>query len=104
MDGAPFMSGSLKEFITLAKQKNSGIVFTHCFLNREALISKSVVPELQKVLDKMTNMVNCIKSGPLQSRLLSALCSVLEAAHTQLLLHMEMSRYHEGGCFQGSVH
>jgi hypothetical protein len=63
----------------------------YSFLHREALISKSVVPEVQKVLDKMTKMVNCIKSGPLHSRLFSALCSAMEAAHTQLLLHMETS-------------
>jgi hypothetical protein len=38
-----------KDSIALAKQKNTGIVFTHCFLHR---ISKSVVPEIQKVLDE----------------------------------------------------
>jgi hypothetical protein len=91
MGGAPFMFGSLKEFITLAKHNNSGIVFTHCFLYTEALISKSVLPEVQKVLDKMTKPVNYIKNGPLQSRLFSALSSAMEAAHTLLLLHMEMS-------------
>jgi hypothetical protein len=43
------MSGSLKGFVTLAKQKNPAIVFTHSFLHREALISKTVVPEVQNV-------------------------------------------------------
>jgi hypothetical protein len=46
------MSGSLKGFFALAKRKNPGIVFTHSFLQREALISKSVVPEVQTVLDE----------------------------------------------------
>jgi hypothetical protein len=55
--------------------------FTHCFLHRVTLISKSVVPEVQKVLDKMTKMVNYIKNGPLHSRLFSALCSAMEATH-----------------------
>jgi hypothetical protein len=42
------MSGILKGFITLAKQMNTGIVFTNCFLQREALISKSLIPEVQR--------------------------------------------------------
>jgi hypothetical protein len=58
------MSGSLKSFIALTKQKNPGIVFKRCFLNREALISKSIVPEVKKVLDETIKMVNYIKSKP----------------------------------------
>jgi hypothetical protein len=46
------MSGSLKGFVALVKQKKPGIIFTHNFLHRETLISKSVVPEVQKVLDE----------------------------------------------------
>jgi hypothetical protein len=57
---------------------------------RETLISKSVVPDVRKVLDEMIKMVNYIKSRPLQSRLFSALCSVMEAAHSQLLLHVQV--------------
>jgi hypothetical protein len=80
--GAPSVSGSLKGFVALAKQTNPGIVFTRCFLHREALIPKSVVPEVQKVLDEMIKVANYIKSRPLQSRLFSALCSVMGAAYT----------------------
>jgi hypothetical protein len=36
-------------------------------------------------------MVNYIKSRPLKSRLFSAASSAMEAAHTQLLLHTEVS-------------
>jgi hypothetical protein len=82
--------GSLKRFITLAKHKNPGIVFTHCSLHTEALISKSVVPEVQKVVDEMIKMVNYMKSRPLQSRLFPAQCSAMEAAHTELLLQIEV--------------
>jgi hypothetical protein len=66
----PSMTGRLNGFTALAKQKNLGIGFTHCFVHGEALILKSVVPEVQKVLDKM---INYIKSRPLQLRLFSAL-------------------------------
>jgi hypothetical protein len=64
MDGDPSMLGSLKGFVTLAKQKNPGNAFTHDFLHRETLISKSVVPEVQKVLDETIKMVNYIESKP----------------------------------------
>jgi hypothetical protein len=33
-DGAPILSGNLKGFVALAKQKNPGIVFTQCFLHK----------------------------------------------------------------------
>jgi hypothetical protein len=89
-DGAASTSGSLKGFVALAKQKNPGIVFTQCFLHIKALISKLVVPELQKVVDEMIKMINYIKSRPLQSRLFPALCYAMEAAHAQLLLHTEV--------------
>jgi hypothetical protein len=49
-----------------------------------ALISKSVVPEVKKVLDETTKMFNYIKGRPLQSQM-SALRSATEAAHTQLI-------------------
>jgi hypothetical protein len=90
----PSMFGSLKGFILLAKQKDHAIVFTHDFLHREILISESVVPDVQKVLDETIEMVNYeyIKSGPLQWWLFSALSSAMEAAHTQLLLPMEVRR------------
>jgi hypothetical protein len=82
-DGDPSLLGGLKVFVTLAKQKNPGNVITHDFLHREPLISKSIVPEVQKVLDGTIKMVNYIKSRPLQSRLFPALCSAMEAAHSQ---------------------
>jgi hypothetical protein len=80
-DGPPSVSRSLKGFVALAKRNNIGIVFAHCFLHREALISKSAVPEVQKVMHETIN------SRPLQSRLFSALCSVMVAAHTTPTAH-----------------
>jgi hypothetical protein len=41
------MPGSLKGFVALVKQKNPGIIFTPYFLQWEALISKSIVSEVQ---------------------------------------------------------
>jgi hypothetical protein len=71
-NGSSSMLGNLKWFVALAKKKNSGIVFTHCFLHREALSSKSIVQEDRKVLEETQKVVNYIKSTPLHSRLFSA--------------------------------
>jgi hypothetical protein len=76
--------------------------FTHCFLHREALISKSVVPEVQKVLDKMIKMINYIKSRLLQSRLFSALCSAMKDTRNSYYTR-KWDGYLEGRCSQGSV-
>jgi hypothetical protein len=81
--------GSLKRFIALTKQKNTGIVL-HSFLYREVLVSKSVAAEVREMLEEMIKMVNYITSSSLQSRLFSAPCSAVEAAHTQPLLHTEV--------------
>jgi hypothetical protein len=88
--GVPSVLESLKGFITLAKQKNAGLGFTHCFLHREVLISKSVVPEVQKLLVETIKMVNYFKIRLLQSWLFLVLCSAVEAAHTQFLQPMEV--------------
>jgi hypothetical protein len=46
-------------------------------------------------------MVNYIKITLLQSRLLSALCSAMEAADTQLLLHTEVRWLSRGRVLSG---
>lgn len=84
-DDARSMSRCLKGFVALAQKKNPTIVFTHCFLHREVLTSKSLVPELKTVLDQVVSIVNYIKSRLLQSRLFAKLCSAMESCHTQLL-------------------
>jgi hypothetical protein len=83
-DSAPSVSGSLKGFVALPRQKNPGTALTYCFLPREALISKSIVSQVRKVLDETIKMVHYIKTTPLQSRLFYH-----GDAHTQLL-HTEV--------------
>lgn len=89
-DGAPSMVGSIKGFITLAKQININIIHTHCFLHREALIAKTLPQELKAVLDQTITMVNYIKSRPLKSRLFKQLCNAMDAKHECLLLHTKV--------------
>jgi hypothetical protein len=62
------LSGSLKGFTTLAKQKNAAIVSTHCFLYTQVLVSKSVASEAQTLLDETIKIVNNIKNRLLEPR------------------------------------
>lgn len=89
-DGAPSMIGSIKGFVSLAKKCNKNILATHCFLHREALVAKTIGPQLKNVLDDVVNMVNFIKMRPLKSRLFSLLCEAMESQFTKLILHTEV--------------
>ena len=89
-DAAAFMTGTIKGFVTLAKEKNSNVKWTHCIIHREALASKKMSPQLHDVLNCSIKVINFIKSRPLNSRLFRLLCKKMEAEHTQLLLHTEV--------------
>ena len=89
-DGAPSMTGSVKGFVSLVKQKNPNLMTTHCFLHREALVAKTLNDELKLVLDQVVKMVNYIKSRPLKSRLFKQLCIAMESKHLCLILHTEV--------------
>nr|XP_027201527.1 zinc finger BED domain-containing protein 5-like [Dermatophagoides pteronyssinus] len=89
-DGAPAMTGHLKGFISYVKSINPDILFTHCFLHREALVTKVLPSNLKIVLEQSVKMVNYIKSRPLKNRLFSKLCQAMEAKHQSLLLHTEV--------------
>jgi hypothetical protein len=86
-DGAPSVSGGPRKDSSHCPSK---IVFKHCFLHREALISKSVVPEALKVLDEK------IKSRLLESRLFSA----WELLHTTPTAHRSEVAISRVGAFE----
>lgn len=74
------------------------------FFHREALVAKTIGPQLKNVLDDVVKMVNFIKMRPLKSRLFSLLCEAMESQFTKLILHTEvrwlsrgkvLSRVHE---------
>ena len=73
-DGAPSMVVSIKGFASLVKQENPDIISTHCFLQREVLISKSLGDVLKIVFDDVIKMVNFIKQRPVHSRMFRRLC------------------------------
>ncbi|GFX05790.1 SCAN domain-containing protein 3 [Trichonephila clavipes] len=89
-DGAPAMTGHLKGFVAHVKELNEDILVTHCFLHREALVTKFLPSDLKIVLEQCVKMVNYIKSRPLKSRLFSKLCQAMEAKYEYLLLHTEV--------------
>lgn len=99
-DGCPAMVGHLTGFLALVKKENPDVIFTHCFLHREALVAKSLVPELNDVMQTVIKMVNFIKSRPLKTRLFDSLCSAMDAEHTQLLLHTEVRWLSRGRVLQ----
>ena len=62
----------------------------HCILHRDALVAKTMPPELTEVLDQALQMVNYVKSRPLKSRLFSQLYAEMGADHQSLILHTEV--------------
>ncbi|XP_075210393.1 protein FAM200A-like [Lycorma delicatula] len=79
IDGAPAMTGHIKGFVAHVKELNENILVTHCFLHREALVTKFLPSDLKIVLEQCVKMVNYIKSRPLKSRLFKELCQAMEA-------------------------
>ena len=90
-DGAPSMVGSLKEFITLVKERqNPNIITTLCFLHREASVAKTLGDELKEVLNQVIEMVSFIKIRPLKCRLFEQICIEMDSQHKRFLLHSEV--------------
>lgn len=86
-DGAPAMTGSVKGFTSFAKKKNENIIFTHCFLHREALMTKTLVGDLREVLDQVVKVINFIKSSSLKSRLFEKICDGMDSDNSKLLFY-----------------
>ena len=89
-DGAAAMVGRNKGFISRVKERNQNIIFTHCFLHHEALISNTLPAYLVSVLNNVVSMVNFVKMRPVKSRLFALLCEEIGVEHATLLLHTEV--------------
>lgn len=59
-DGAGAMLGKKKGLRGKILQVAPNVNFTHCIINREALASKALVPELNCVLETAVKIVNFI--------------------------------------------
>ena len=82
---AGIQSGVIKR----VKDKAPEVKWTHCFLHRQALVSKKMSEELHDTLDAVIKCVNYIKARPLNQRLFSCLCNEMGSDHTGLLMHSE---------------
>ena len=89
-DGAPSMVGCIKGLVSFIKKKNENVIVTHCFLHREALMTKTLGENLREVLDEVVKMVNFIKVRPAKSRLFEKICTNMDSQYKRLLLHTDV--------------
>ncbi|XP_025193664.1 zinc finger MYM-type protein 6-like [Melanaphis sacchari] len=61
-DGAAALTGSKKGFKAKVLEVSSNIMFNHCMIHREALASKKLQPDVNKVLLNAISVINFIKS------------------------------------------
>jgi hypothetical protein len=74
-DGTAVMTGKKKGLLAHIKNLNNAtdVNSTHCIIHREALITKKIAPELNKVLQEAVTVVNFITSQALNSLLFSVI-------------------------------
>ncbi|XP_014782252.1 zinc finger BED domain-containing protein 5 [Octopus bimaculoides] len=89
-DGAPAMTGCLKGFVPIAQKQNPNIIHTHCFIHREALVAKTLEPELKSVMDMVVKIANYIKMRPIKCQQFAKLCVGMEADISTLIQHTEI--------------
>ena len=63
---------------------------THCFIQREALASKTLPDALKCVFDVVSKSVNYIKSSALNNRLFRKFCEDLNSERKQLLYYTKV--------------
>ena len=95
-DGAAAMLGKNKGLKAKVLSVAPHAKFTHCIIHREALASKTLEPELNNVLQTAIQMVNFIKSRPLNTRLFTLLCQEMGSSHESLLIHSEVRCLSQG--------
>ena len=89
-DGAPAMLGSKSGFRVLVQRKIPNVTFTHCFIHREALDSKTLPCGLQEVLNVTIKVVNFVKSSATYTRLFRKLCEDMKSDHKNLLYYTKV--------------
>lgn len=97
-DGAASMTGKHVGVVRRIKEVAPDAEWTHCMLHREALVSKKMSTDLNKVLSESVKIINFIKSGALNSRLFYKLCEENEQNVKSLLLHSEVRWLSRGKC------
>lgn len=89
-DGAAAMTGKHSGVVKQILERAPNATWNHCFLHREALAAKDMVPELDEALKDVIKVVNHIKRSAKNSRCFSKLCKDLGSEHMQVLYHSEV--------------
>ena len=89
-DGAPATLVSKSGFQALVQKKTPNVLFTHCFIHREALASKTLPCGLQDVLKVTIKIVNFVKSSALHTRLFRKLCEDMGSELINLLYYTKV--------------
>ena len=94
-DGAPYMMGCKKGFMSFVKKENKNFLVVHCLLHRESLTAKEIQGDFVIVF-KVRSVVNFIKSRPLHTRLFRVLCDEMGSEHNGLLFHSNIRWFSQG--------
>lgn len=89
-DGAAAMIGKIKGTLTRIKDVAPKYSSSHCVLHRHALVTMKIPYELKTVLDQAVQIVNYVKSRPLQSRFFLNTCEDIGSQRQSLLLHTQV--------------
>ena len=87
---APSMVGCIKGLVSFIKKQNVNVITTHCFLHREALMSKTLGEKLKEVLDTVVQMVNFVKIRPIKTRIFEQICINMNSQPRRLILHTDV--------------
>lgn len=100
-DGAASMTGKHSGVVKRILERAPNATWNHCFLHREALAAKNMLPVINETLKEVGKVVNHIKRSAKTSRCFKNLCKDLGSEHVQLLYHSEirqgekLSRFYE---------
>lgn len=78
-DGAAAMIDKIKGTITRIKKVVPNYNSSHCVLHRHALVAQRMPYQLKRVLDQAVQIVNYVKSRPLQLRLFKKMCKDIKS-------------------------
>ncbi|XP_072395247.1 zinc finger BED domain-containing protein 5-like [Diabrotica undecimpunctata] len=95
-DGAKSMAGHKAGLQARVKAVAPEVKWTHCCIHREALVAKTLPEPLQKILNEVVQIVNYIKTRPLQSKLFSLLCKEIGSEHEHFLIHTKVQALLQG--------
>lgn len=83
------MAGKKQGLQSIIKTVASDLVWNHCMIHREVLVSKDLSDDLNRVLTDVIKMVNFVKNGSARSRLFSQIYLGMGVNYHSLLYYCE---------------